>query len=111
MNKRVLASAMLLFAAFGWAAGPTAAAELYSIQVRAVPAAEKAAALATYRMLREKGYLVYTYRAEVDGKPWLRVAVGVFGGTEAAAAFGQTFSAAVGLDHFVARKLLCLVIE
>lgn len=104
MKYLVLASAAMLFAAFGWSAGAVASGDkLYSIQVRAVPLAEKADGMATYRMLRDKGYLVYVYPAETDGKPWLRVAVGVFDGIENAAAFGEFFSAAVGLDHFVAR--------
>ena len=92
----------MILAATVWAGG-AAAQGPYSIQVRAVPAAEKADALATYRMLRDKGYLVYTYPAEIGGEPWLRVAVGVFDSSQDAAAFGKSFSAAVGLDHFVAR--------
>jgi hypothetical protein len=58
--------------------------------------------MATYRALRDKGYLVYTYKAEIDGKPWLRVAVGAFDSIDAAAAFGESFSAKEKQDHFVA---------
>ena len=101
MRILVLLSTILFFAAFGAAAAQGAGP--YSIQVRAVPAAEAADALATYRMLRDKGYLTYVYKAEVDGEPWLRIAVGVFDSHDDAAAFGKSFSAAVGLDHFVAR--------
>lgn len=81
-----------------------AAAEtiFYSIQVRAVSAAEAVAAQATRRMLRDRGYLAYSYRVEINGKPWVRVAVGVFGGADEAAAFSKDFSAATGLEHFVA---------
>ena len=75
----------------------------YSIQVRAVPIAEKAEGMATYRMLRDRGYLVYHYAAESKNEPWLRIAVGAFDSSEAAAAFGKSFSANEGLDHFVAR--------
>ena len=74
----------------------------YSIQVRAVPLAEADAGLATYRALRDKGYLVYAYRTEIDGAPWLRIAVGAFASRGAAVEFGRAFSAAEGLDHFVA---------
>lgn len=102
MKRLAVFSFAMVLAASMWAGG--AAAEVfYSIQVRAVPAAQKGEALATYRMLRDKGYLAYVYPAEVDGKPWLRVAVGVFDSDEDAAAFGKTFSAAVGLENFVAR--------
>jgi hypothetical protein len=100
---RQLGLVLLILALLAPATGvPAAAGTLYSIQVRAVPMAEQAEALATHRMLRDRGYLVYTYKAEIDGKPWLRVAVGVFDNMDAAAAFGTSFSAAVGLDHFVA---------
>lgn len=103
MKKLVLASAVMLFAVLGWTAGAAAAEDkLYSIQVRAVPMAEKADGLATYRALRDKGYLVYSYKAEVNGKPWLRVAVGVFDSIEDAADFGESFSATEKQDHFVA---------
>ncbi|MBE9551882.1 MAG: SPOR domain-containing protein [Proteobacteria bacterium] len=104
MKNLVLAVAAMFFAAFGWSAGAVASADkLYSIQVRAVPLTEKADGMATYRALRDKGYLTYIYPAEIDGKPWLRVAVGVFDSDEDAAAFGKFFSTNVGLDHFVAR--------
>lgn len=85
------------------ASGAAAAAEkLYSIQVRAVPVAERADGMATYRALRNKGYLVYHYTAEIDGKPWLRIAVGAFEGTAEAAEFGKDFSAREGMAHFLA---------
>jgi len=64
--------------------------------------AERADGMTTYRALRDKGYLVYTYKAEIEGKPWMRVAVGVFGNIDAAAAFGKSFSAKEKQDHFVA---------
>ena len=90
------------------AAGSVSASEgvspstVYSIQVRAVPLAEAEDGMATYRELRDKGYLVYAYRAEVDDAPWLRIAVGAFGGRGAAGEFGRVFTAAEGMDHFVA---------
>lgn len=103
MKKLVLMSAVMLFTALGWTTGAVAAADkLYSIQVRAVPMAEKADGMATYRALRDKGYLVYTYKTDIDGKPWLRVAVGVFDGIDEVAAFGESFSAKEKQDHFVA---------
>jgi hypothetical protein len=103
MKKHVLASIVVLLAALGWSAGTVAANEkLYSIQVRAVPMAERADGMATYRALRDKGYLVYAYKAEIDGKPWLRVAVGAFDSNDDAAVFGESFSAKEEQDHFVA---------
>ena len=102
MKRLIGYSFAMILAATVWADG-AAAQGFYSIQVRAVPAAEKADALATYRMLHDKGYLAYVYPVEIDGKPWLRIAVGVFDSDEAAAAFGESFSATVGLDHFVTR--------
>lgn len=103
MKKLVLISAVMLFAALGWTVGAIAAEDkLYSIQVRAVPMAEKPWGMATYRTLRDKGYLAYTYTAEIDGKPWLRVAVGVFDSIDEAADFGKSFSAKEKQDHFVA---------
>jgi len=52
-----------------WAAGVKApAATLNSIQVRAVPMAEKADGMAIYRALRDKEYLVYFYLANLHGK-------------------------------------------
>ncbi len=103
MNRHTFALALTLCAVLGWAASANASPEkLYSIQVRAVPMAEKADGMATYRALRDKGYLTYTYKAEVDGNPWLRVAVGVFDSVDEAADFGNTFSARESRDHFVA---------
>lgn len=103
MKKRVLAFAAVFFAALGSTAGAFAAGDkLYSIQVRAVPMAKKADGLATCRALRDKGYLAYSYKAEIDGKPWLRVAVGVFDSIDDAAAFGKSFSAKEKQDHFAA---------
>lgn len=108
MKRLVVASIIMLF---GWTGGAVAGGEkFYSIQVHAVPMAEIAAGLATYRALREKGYLAYTYRAQVDGEPRFRVAVGAFGGTEAAAAFGKFFSAREKLDHLVARAPVRIVV-
>ncbi len=105
-----LAIAMTLVAATGVDAGTAPVAEtLYSIQVRAVPLARKADGLATYRTLRDKGYLVYHYAAEVDGKSWLRIAVGAFRSTDDAAAFGRDFTATEGTDHFVARAPVRIV--
>ena len=104
MRNLVLASAAMFFAAFGWSTGAVASADkLYSIQVRAVPLTEKADGMATYRALRDKNYLAYTYKAEIDGRPWFKIAVGVFDGIEDAAAFGESFSAREKLAHFVAR--------
>lgn len=104
VRNLVLASAVILFAGLGWNAGvPAASDRLYSIQVRAVPLAKRADGMATYRVLRDKGYLVYAYRAEVDGKLWLRIAVGAFDSIDAAAAFGKLFSATEMPDYFVAR--------
>lgn len=104
MKKLVLISAVMFLAAFGGITGTVAAEDkLYSIQVRAVPMAEKPWGMATYRTLRDKGYLAYTYTAEIDGKPWLRVAVGVFDSIDEAADFGKSFSAKEKQDHFVAR--------
>jgi len=78
---------------------PTA---VYSIQVRAVPFAEREDGMATYRQLKDKGYLVYAYVASVDGAPWLRIAVGAFHSRGAAADFGRAFATAEDMDHFVA---------
>ncbi|MDH3230742.1 MAG: hypothetical protein OEN55_13200 [Alphaproteobacteria bacterium] len=103
MKRLALAFSLTFLAAPGWAAGAVASEDtLYSIQVRAVPMTEKADGMATYRALRDKGYLTYTYKAEIDGKPWLRVAVGVFDGIDDAAVFGESFSAKEKQDHFVA---------
>jgi len=104
MTIRALASAIILIAALGRTSSATAAGDtLYSIQVRAVPMAEKADGMAAWRALRDKGYLAYFYKAEVDGKLWLRVAVGAFESIDEAAAFGESFSAKEQQDHFVAR--------
>jgi len=103
MTIRAVASAIILIAGLGGSAGTTAAGDaLYSIQVRAVPMAERADGMTTYRALRDKGYLVYAYKAEIDGQPWLRVAVGAFESIDDAAAFGKSFSATEQQDHFVA---------
>jgi len=75
---------------------------VYSIQVRAVPLAELEDGMATYRRLRDEGYLAYASRVEISGEPWLRIAVGVFRSRGAAAEFGRAFGAAEGLEHFVA---------
>lgn len=74
----------------------------YSIQVRAVPLAEQESGMATYRALRDRGYLVYAYRARVDDAPWLRIAVGAFASRGQAAEFGRAFAAAEDADPFVA---------
>ncbi|NNG03080.1 MAG: hypothetical protein HKM95_03145 [Inquilinus sp.] len=74
----------------------------YSIQVRAVPLAEQEDGLATLQQLKDRGYLVYGYRAEIDGSAWLRIAVGAFQSRGAAAEYGLAFSAAEGMEHFVA---------
>lgn len=102
---RTIGAGAILIAALGLAqAGSSEAAEpLYSVQVRAVPAAERADGLATYRALRDKGYTAYFYRARVNGDPWLRIAVGAFDSAEAAAAFGRDFSRRESMDHFVTR--------
>lgn len=96
LHALVLTAVVVLFpaaarSADGW----------YSIQVRAVPLAELDQGMATYRELREKGYLVYAYRAEIDDAPWLRIAVGAFSSRGAAAAFGRLFSTVEEMDHFV----------
>ncbi len=78
------------------------AATPYSIQVRAVPFAEREDGMAAYRQLKDKGYLVYAYVAWVDGAPWLRIAVGAFDSRGAAAEFGRAFATAEGMEHFVA---------
>lgn len=83
------------------ASDPGARRAWYSIQVQAVPLAEVQDAIATYRDLRDKGYLAYAYRVKIDGAPWVRVAVGVFGSRGAAAEFGSAFEAAEGREHFV----------
>lgn len=102
--KRLAGCVLAMILAVSMPAGAAAPPEkLYSIQVRAVPAAQKTDAMATYRMLRDKGYLVYHYVAAVDGRAWLRVAVGAFDRHADAAAFGKTFSAKEELEHFVAR--------
>ncbi len=109
-RHHVLAIAVTLLAATGFGAGTATAAEtLYSIQVRAVPLARKADGLSTYRALRDKGYLVYHHAADVDGKSWLRIAVGAFRTTDDAAAFGRDFTAKEGMDHFVARAPVRIV--
>ena len=90
------------------AATPVSAAEgsdaspVYSIQVRAVPLAELEDGMATFQQLKDRGYLVYAYRAAVDGAHWLRIAVGAFDSRGAAAEFGRAFGAAEGMDNFVA---------
>jgi hypothetical protein len=63
---------------------------------------ERAEGIATYRALRDKGHLVYHYAAEINGRPWLRIAVGVFRTRDEAAVFGHEFSAREHMDHFVA---------
>jgi len=75
---------------------------VYSIQVQAVPLAEAEDGMATYRDLRDKSYLAYAYRVEINGEPWLRIAVGAFHSHGAAAEFGRAFGVAEGMDHFVA---------
>ena len=75
---------------------------VYSIQVRAVPFAEREDGMATYRDLRDKGYLVYAYVGYVDGAPWLRIAVGAFHSRGAAAEFCRAFATAENMEHFVA---------
>lgn len=75
----------------------------YSVQVQAVPLAEAEDGLATYRGLRDKGYLSYAYRVEINGAPWLRVAVGAFASRGAAAEFGRVFMAVEGGEPFVTR--------
>lgn len=102
MKNLVLTSALIFLALPGETA-VAAGDKPYSIQVRAVPIADKADGIATYRALRDKGYLTYFYKAEIDGKPWLRIAVGVFDNIEEATDFGKTFSAKEDRDHFVAR--------
>ncbi len=85
---------------------PTAMADpgsaLYSVQVRAVPMDQREDGLATMRHLVSRGYLAYSYPAEVNGATWLRVAVGAFASRPAAAEFGRAFAAAEDLDYFVA---------
>lgn len=84
-------------------AGATPAAEsVYSIQVRAVPLVDAEDGMATYRRLRDKGYLSYAYRVEINEEPWLRIAVGAFRSRGSAAEFGRAFSAAESMDNFVA---------
>lgn len=73
----------------------------YSIQVRAVPLADAEQGMAIYRDLRDKGYLAYVYRTEINDAPWLRIAVGAFASRGSAAEFGRAFSAGEAMDHFV----------
>ena len=101
--RRLLGLSVLL--AF-LAAAPVSAADggvsaVYSIQVRAVPFAEREDGMATYGQLEDKGYLVYAYVAWIDGAPWLRIAVGAFHSRGAAAEFGRAFTTAENIDHFV----------
>ena len=104
MKSTAILTILLLMLAPAQAQGtepmPSAATH-YSIQVRAVPLAEAEDGMATHRELRDKGYLVYAYRAEINGAAWLRIAVGAFHSRGAAAEFGRAFSAAEGMDHFV----------
>jgi len=105
MKRPIGCSFAMILAVAGWAShGGAQGADdkLYSIQVRAVPMAEKADGLATFRALRDKGYLVYAYKAEVKGEPWLRVAIGVFDSIDEVAVFGESFSAKEKQEHFVA---------
>ncbi|MDH3596096.1 MAG: SPOR domain-containing protein [Rhodospirillales bacterium] len=107
MRRLIVLPVLLLLSApvGGLAAGDAAAASSrtprYSVQVRAVPPVEKADGLATYRALRDKGYLAYVVEAEVAGAKWLRVRVGAFATRQEADSFGRTLSAKEGLDHFV----------
>ena len=104
MKSAAILTILLLMLAPAQAQGteaPQSAGTPYSIQVRAVPLAQAEDGMATHRDLRDKGYLVYAYRAEIDGAPWLRIAVGAFRSRGAAAEFGRAFSAAEGIDHFV----------
>ncbi len=75
---------------------------VYSIQVRAVPLADAEDGMATFRELRDKSYLAYAYRVEINGEPWLRIAVGAFHSRGAAAEFGRAFGVAEGMDNFLA---------
>lgn len=84
-----------------WAAGSGAAADYYSIQVRAVPPAGRKEGLATYQRLRQQGYQSYIYGAKIRGEKWYRVAVGLFESRTAAADFGAAFTQATGMDNFV----------
>ena len=73
----------------------------FSVQVRAVPMDQREDGLATMRHLISRGYLAYSYPAEVNGSSWLRVAVGAFASRRAAAEFGMAFAAAEDMDYFV----------
>ena len=93
---------LLVLASAPVSAAEAGAATVYSIQIRAVPLAERVDGMATFQQIKDRGYLVYAYRAEIDGAHWLRIAVGAFDSRGEAAEFGRGFAAAEGMDHFVA---------
>ena len=76
-------------------------ATFYSLQVKALPIAEQKQGLELYETLKQTGYLVYYYSAEVDGKEWLRIRVGHFSNKEQAKQTGEAMKKTKGIGYFI----------
>ena len=105
--KKLSASILLLVGIAVLTAGlcsrADAAQKYYSVQVKAVPLAEKKDGFAIYNDLKRKGYLVYYYKARVKDEWWMRVRLGVFATIPEAQAFGETFKKNKGFDFVVTK--------
>lgn len=75
--------------------------QYYSIQITAIPMADKQKVLTIYEQLKAKGYLVYFFRTEVKGTNWVRLKAGLFPTMSLAREFGIRFKEQEGFDFFV----------
>ncbi len=76
----------------------------YSVQTRAVRFEQLELGLERLERLRDKGYLAYAYRRNIDGEQWLYISVGAFETRDAAEAFGPSFAAAEGLNYTISQS-------
>ena len=76
----------------------------YSVQVKAVPLADKASALALYERLKANGHLAYYYIERIDDRLWMRVRVGAFDSIDEARTLGELLAEREGLDFYIARS-------
>jgi hypothetical protein len=75
----------------------------YTVQVLAVPAANRQAVLTVSESLRAQGRFVYYYGKRVDGRQYVRLRTGIFESQAQARAYADELREKEGLDGFIAQ--------